>query len=64
MSLELRPFYLAGIMHGSSNSPPGMVPLKARYNNKDLVRISHYYQIPLKRPSVGAIVCQCVYLSH
>jgi len=36
----------------TENRPPGVVPAKARYmTEKDLVRISQYFQIPLRIPA-------------
>jgi glutathione S-transferase kappa 1 len=51
ISLELKPFLLGGIMQGSDNRPPGMVPMKGAYLQKDLSRMASYYQIPLKPPA-------------
>ena len=36
----------------SDNRPPGMVPAKARYMETDVRRLSQYFQIPLKSPTV------------
>ena len=41
----------------TENRPPGVVPAKARYmTKKDLVRISQYFQIPLRIPAVSICV--------
>ena len=34
-----------------------MVPLKARYNGKDLRRLAEYYCIPLRLPAVSVKFC-------
>ncbi|XP_064395176.1 glutathione S-transferase kappa 1-like isoform X2 [Halichondria panicea] len=54
--LDLCPFFLGGIMKGSSNRPPGMNAAKAAYMGADLKRISAYYDIPLNIPSDPAEV--------
>lgn len=36
----------------AGNRPPGMVPAKAKYMGKDIARISQYFKIPLRVPSV------------
>lgn len=51
ITLDLCPFFLSGIMKGSDNRPPGVVPAKANYMGKDLRRLATYYQIPLQTPS-------------
>ncbi|XP_019856690.1 PREDICTED: glutathione S-transferase kappa 1-like [Amphimedon queenslandica] len=50
MSLELKPFFLGGIMQLSGNRPPGMVPNKAAYMVTDLKRLRKYYDVPLNIP--------------
>jgi len=48
MNLVLRPCFLGGIMKESGNRPPMMVPLKALYMNKDLIRNANFFQVPIK----------------
>lgn len=46
--INLRPFYLAGIMKGANNQPPGMVPARGQYlMRKDLPRLARHYGVPL-----------------
>ncbi|XP_028280306.1 glutathione S-transferase kappa 1-like [Parambassis ranga] len=51
IELKLRPAYLAGIMQGAGNKPPGLVPNKFMYMTKDLHRLSEYFDVPLQPPS-------------
>ncbi|XP_075965401.1 glutathione S-transferase kappa 1-like [Anarhichas minor] len=51
IELKLRPAFLGGIMQGSGNKPPGLVPNKFQYMNKDLHRLSEYFDVPLQAPS-------------
>jgi len=51
MKLQLKPVYLAGIMAGSSNVPPGSNRAKARYMNRDLPRMAKYFALPFKYPA-------------
>lgn len=51
IELKLRPAFLGGVMQGSGNKPPGLVPNKFMYMMKDLNRLSQYYDVPLKPPS-------------
>lgn len=48
MDLILRPFFLGGIMKETGNRPPMMVPSKALYMQKDLIRNSAYFDVPVK----------------
>jgi glutathione S-transferase kappa 1 len=50
MQLRFRPFYLGGVMKGSENKPPLVVPNKAKYMPRDLKNLSQYHEIPLKMP--------------
>eukprot|EP01102_Stenamoeba_stenopodia_P016474 TRINITY_DN5762_c0_g1_i1.p1 TRINITY_DN5762_c0_g1~~TRINITY_DN5762_c0_g1_i1.p1 ORF type:complete len:223 (-),score=39.03 TRINITY_DN5762_c0_g1_i1:57-641(-) len=53
-SLELRPFYLGGVMKLSGNNPPGSIPAKGAYMMKDLERTAKYIGLgggPIKLPS-------------
>jgi len=51
IDLHLRPFFLGGVMKASANSPPMMVPAKARYMPEDVIRQRNYWGIPLNQPS-------------
>ncbi|XP_060080515.1 glutathione S-transferase kappa 1-like [Ylistrum balloti] len=51
IDLKLKPFFLGGIMSGAGNKPPGLVPAKGKYFNKDLSRLGNYYSIPIVPPS-------------
>ncbi|KAI9533154.1 hypothetical protein NQZ68_025548 [Dissostichus eleginoides] len=51
IELKLRPTFLGGIMQGSGNKPPGLVPNKFLYMTKDLNRLSEYFNVPLRSPS-------------
>uniref|UniRef100_A0A8C2DGT5 Glutathione S-transferase kappa n=1 Tax=Cyprinus carpio TaxID=7962 RepID=A0A8C2DGT5_CYPCA len=51
IDLKFKPAYLGGVMHGSGNRPPGMVPNKFHYMTKDLERVSGYFGVPLYPPS-------------
>ncbi|XP_053289343.1 glutathione S-transferase kappa 1 [Pleuronectes platessa] len=51
VELKLRPAFLGGVMQGSDNRPPGMVPNKMVYMSNDLQRLSKYFEVPLRPPS-------------
>lgn len=51
IELQLRPAFLGGIMQGSGNKPPGLVPNKFMYMNQDLSRLAKYFNVPLQSPS-------------
>lgn len=51
IELKLRPAFLGGIMQGSGNKPPGLVPNKFMYMGKDLTRLSEYFGVPLRMPT-------------
>uniref|UniRef100_A0A3B4U9G4 Glutathione S-transferase kappa n=1 Tax=Seriola dumerili TaxID=41447 RepID=A0A3B4U9G4_SERDU len=51
IELKLRPAFLGGIMQGSGNKPPGLVPNKFMYMTKDLNRLAQYFDVPLQPPS-------------
>nr|ADY80026.1 glutathione S-transferase kappa 1 [Oplegnathus fasciatus] len=51
IELKLRPAFLGGIMQGSGNKPPGLVPNKFLYMTKDLSRLAEYFGVPLQAPS-------------
>ncbi|XP_076809028.1 glutathione S-transferase kappa 1-like [Clavelina lepadiformis] len=50
IDLRLRPVFLGGIMSGTGNKPPGMVPAKAKYMRHDLERLCKYFDLPFNRP--------------
>uniref|UniRef100_A0AAY4AUT8 Glutathione S-transferase kappa n=2 Tax=Denticeps clupeoides TaxID=299321 RepID=A0AAY4AUT8_9TELE len=51
IDLRLRPTLLSGIMQGSGNKPPGLVPNKFLYMAKDLGRSARYFDVPLVTPA-------------
>ncbi|KAG9344929.1 hypothetical protein JZ751_009469 [Albula glossodonta] len=51
IDLKLRPAFLGGIMQGSGNKPPGLVPNKFLYMGKDLSRLAEYFDVPLAFPA-------------
>lgn len=51
IDLKLCPAFLGGIMQGSGNKPPGLVPNKFMFMTKDLARLSEYFNVPLNTPS-------------
>lgn len=48
MDLIFRPFFLGGVMKSTGNRPPMMVPSKALYMQKDLLRNASYFSVPIK----------------
>lgn len=51
IDFELCPFFLGGVMRDTDNRAPSMLPARAPYMLKDLMRQSEYYQIPMQIPS-------------
>lgn len=51
IDLKLRPAFLGGIMQGSGNKPPAVIPNKFAYMAKDLARLGQYFDVPLRYPS-------------
>ncbi|CAL8257356.1 unnamed protein product [Boreogadus saida] len=51
IELKLRPGFLGGVMQGSGNKPPGLVPNKFLYMTKDMERLAQFFEVPLKAPS-------------
>ncbi|XP_077576133.1 glutathione S-transferase kappa 1-like [Stigmatopora nigra] len=51
IDLKLRPAFLGGVMQGSGNKPPGLVPNKFLFMGKDLARLAEYFNVPLQPPS-------------
>lgn len=51
IDLKLRPAFLGGVMQGSGNKPPGVIPNKFMYMGKDLSRLSEYLDVPLQYPA-------------
>lgn len=51
IELKLRPAFLGGVMQGSGNKPPGLVPNKFVSMGKDLRRLSGYFNVPLQFPA-------------
>ncbi|XP_053156408.1 glutathione S-transferase kappa 1 isoform X1 [Hemicordylus capensis] len=50
IELRLRPAFLGGIMKGTGNQPPAMLPKRGEYMMKDIMWMAKYYQVPLKIP--------------
>ncbi|XP_042665776.1 glutathione S-transferase kappa 1 [Centrocercus urophasianus] len=50
IDLRFRPALLGGIMQSTGNKPPAMLPKRAEYLRKDIVRMAKYYQVPLAVP--------------
>ena len=46
-NLKLRPMFLGGVMQVTGNQPPGMVPAKGKYMNRDLTRQCKRYGLTL-----------------
>ncbi|XP_053182462.1 glutathione S-transferase kappa 1-like [Scomber japonicus] len=51
IELKLRPAFLGGVMQGSGNKPPGVIPNKFMYMMNDLHRLREYFDVPLQTPS-------------
>ncbi|KAI6654896.1 Glutathione S-transferase kappa 1 [Oopsacas minuta] len=49
--LDLNPVFLSGLMKSTGNTPPGMVPAKAKYMNIELKRLSDFHRVPLSLPN-------------
>ena len=52
VEVHYRPMLLGAVMQASGNSPPGLVPAKGAYMNKDLARWAERYVIPFKFNSI------------
>lgn len=46
-SLELKPMFLGGIMQGSKNKPPGLVPAKMKFMGHDMKYKKQFDGVPL-----------------
>ncbi|XP_062505833.1 glutathione S-transferase kappa 1-like [Corticium candelabrum] len=57
-ALDLRfcPVFLGAIMGATNITPPGMIPRKGKYMEKDLQRLKELYCVPLNLPSDPAEV--------
>ncbi|KAK5862132.1 hypothetical protein PBY51_017561 [Eleginops maclovinus] len=51
INIKFQPIFLGGIMQGSGNKSPSLVPNKFLYMSKDLTRLSDYFDVPLRSPS-------------
>ena len=51
MNLDLNPVFLSGLMKATANTPPGMVPAKAKYINVELKRLAEFHRVPLSLPN-------------
>ena len=49
--LQLKPFFLGGVMKASGNSPPITVPLKGAHMMLDLARSAPYCGVAIRQPS-------------
>jgi glutathione S-transferase kappa 1 len=47
LELELKPFFLGGIMQGSGNQPPAMLPARAKFMAEDVARNAILFDFPL-----------------
>ncbi|XP_066474447.1 glutathione S-transferase kappa 1 [Tiliqua scincoides] len=50
IELHFRPVFLGGIMGGTGNKPPAMLPKKGEYMMTDIMRMAKYYQVPARIP--------------
>ncbi|XP_042723429.1 glutathione S-transferase kappa 1 [Lagopus leucura] len=50
IDLRFRPAFLGGIMQSTGNKPPALLPKRAEYMRKDIIRMAKYYQVPLTVP--------------
>ena len=46
-TLQIKPFFLGGIMQGSKNKPPGLVPNKMKFMGHDMKYKKMYDAVPL-----------------
>ncbi|KAF9314159.1 Glutathione S-transferase kappa 1 [Podila horticola] len=51
VDVELKPFFLHGIMQGAGNQPPATVAAKGTYMFADLIKVSNVAGLPFKFPS-------------
>ncbi|XP_028984919.1 glutathione S-transferase kappa 1-like [Betta splendens] len=51
IDLKLRPAFLSGVMQGSGNKPPAVVPNKFKYMIHDLSHLKEYFDVSLNFPS-------------
>jgi len=51
LDLQLKPFFLGGVMQASGNQPPAMLPAKAAYMTGDVDRLGRLFNVPTKQPS-------------
>jgi len=45
-TLVFRPMFLGGVMQATGNRPPGMVPAKGAYMNRDILRCAEHIGLP------------------
>ncbi|XP_067305709.1 glutathione S-transferase kappa 1-like [Pseudorasbora parva] len=50
IDLKLKPVYLGGVIRGSGNRPPGVIPNKLLYMISDLTLLSQYFEVPMLQP--------------
>uniref|UniRef100_A0A093XKY1 Glutathione S-transferase kappa n=1 Tax=Talaromyces marneffei PM1 TaxID=1077442 RepID=A0A093XKY1_TALMA len=57
VSIETHPIFLGGIMNGSGNQPPWLVPAKAKLGQLELERAIKYWKVePFKIPKIFPIL--------
>jgi len=56
LDLQLKPFFLGGVMQHSGNQPPATLPAKAAYMPHDVERLGKLFNVPTKQPSDFASV--------
>ncbi|XP_061089720.1 glutathione S-transferase kappa 1-like [Conger conger] len=58
MDLKLRPAFLSGILHGSGNTTPSLLPRKCSYMRKEMARLEPYFRVPILIPNdpIGSMV--------
>ncbi len=49
--LVLRPFFLAGALKATGNSPPALLPARGLYMARDIARLGAYFGIKLELPA-------------
>ncbi|XP_067250614.1 glutathione S-transferase kappa 1 isoform X1 [Chanodichthys erythropterus] len=51
IDIELKPAYIRGVLHGSGNRAPVLIPNKLLYMASDLKLLSEYFGVPMFQPS-------------
>jgi len=50
VDLQVKPFFLGGVMQAAGNQPPATLPAKATYLSQDIQRLSQYWGVHLQFP--------------